>query len=176
MVKVNSCKKIDNRFYQNFCKESLSFIDSFHFSEFCNKKCGGYRVNMMIKNWLQQYFHKFSPNVRSGAKFRHSRSSAVIISQRRRPAPSCPICLNHRLRADGIGSQNWAKHHFGRVPKNQNSENHFFYVGNKGRHPEEMLRFFWILFKWRGGAYLIFVIFFTRAKFLENKIYTEKTR
>ena len=24
------------------------------------------------------------------------------------------------------------------------------------------------------GAYLIFVIFFTRAKFLENKIYTEK--
>ena len=25
-----------------------------------------------------------------------------------------------------------------------------------------------------GGAYLIFVIFFTRAKFLENKIYTEK--
>ena len=25
-------------------------------------------------------------------------------------------------------------------------------------------------------AYLIFVIFFTRAKFLENKIYTEKTR
>ena len=26
------------------------------------------------------------------------------------------------------------------------------------------------------GAYLIFVIFFTRAKFLENKIYTEKTR
>ena len=37
--------------------------------------------------------------MRSGAKFRHSRSSAVIISQRRRPAPSCPICLNHRLRA-----------------------------------------------------------------------------
>ena len=27
-----------------------------------------------------------------------------------------------------------------------------------------------------GGTYLIFVIFFTRAKFLENKIYTEKTR
>ena len=26
------------------------------------------------------------------------------------------------------------------------------------------------------GAYLIFVIFFTQAKFLENKIYTEKTR
>ena len=26
----------------------------------------------------------------------------------------------------------------------------------------------------RGNAYLIFVIFFTRAKFLENKIYTEK--
>ena len=26
------------------------------------------------------------------------------------------------------------------------------------------------------GTYLIFVIFFTRAKFLENKIYTEKTR
>ena len=25
-------------------------------------------------------------------------------------------------------------------------------------------------------AYLIFVIFFTRAKFLENKIYTKKTR
>ena len=25
-------------------------------------------------------------------------------------------------------------------------------------------------------AYLIFVIFFTRAKFFENKIYTEKTR
>ena len=25
-------------------------------------------------------------------------------------------------------------------------------------------------------AYLVFVIFFTRAKFLENKIYTEKTR
>ena len=25
-------------------------------------------------------------------------------------------------------------------------------------------------------TYLIFVIFFTRAKFLENKIYTEKTR
>ena len=25
-------------------------------------------------------------------------------------------------------------------------------------------------------AYLIFVIFFTQAKFLENKIYTEKTR
>ena len=29
----------------------------------------------------------------------------------------------------------------------------------------------------RGGrAYLIFVVFFTRTKFLENKIYTEKTR
>ena len=28
----------------------------------------------------------------------------------------------------------------------------------------------------RGGAYLIFVIFFAQAKFLENKIYTEKTR
>ena len=27
-----------------------------------------------------------------------------------------------------------------------------------------------------GDAYLIFVIFFTRTKFLENKIYTEKTR
>merc|ERR1712173_30968 len=26
-----------------------------------------------------------------------------------------------------------------------------------------------------SGSYLIFVIFFTRAKFLENKIYTEKT-
>ena len=26
----------------------------------------------------------------------------------------------------------------------------------------------------RGGSYLIFVIFFTLAKFLENKIYTEK--
>jgi len=26
------------------------------------------------------------------------------------------------------------------------------------------------------STYLIFVIFFTRAKFLENKIYTEKTR
>ena len=26
------------------------------------------------------------------------------------------------------------------------------------------------------GPYLIFVIFFTQAKFLENKIYTEKTR
>ena len=26
----------------------------------------------------------------------------------------------------------------------------------------------------RAGAYLIFVIFFTQAKFLENKIYTEK--
>ena len=26
----------------------------------------------------------------------------------------------------------------------------------------------------RGGAYLIFVIFFAQAKFLENKIYTEK--
>ena len=26
------------------------------------------------------------------------------------------------------------------------------------------------------NAYLIFVIFFTRAKFLENEIYTEKTR
>ena len=26
------------------------------------------------------------------------------------------------------------------------------------------------------AAYLIFVIFFTQAKFLENKIYTEKTR
>ena len=25
-----------------------------------------------------------------------------------------------------------------------------------------------------GGPYLIFVIFFTRAKFLENKIYTQK--
>ena len=25
-----------------------------------------------------------------------------------------------------------------------------------------------------GDAYMIFVIFFTRAKFLENKIYTEK--
>ena len=69
------------------------------FLNFATKKCGGYRVNKMIKNWLQRYFHKFSPNVRSGAKFRHSRSSAVIISQRRRPAPSCPICLNHRLRA-----------------------------------------------------------------------------
>ena len=28
----------------------------------------------------------------------------------------------------------------------------------------------------KGTAYLIFVIFFTRAKILENKIYTEKTR
>ena len=27
-----------------------------------------------------------------------------------------------------------------------------------------------------SGPYLIFVIFFTQAKFLENKIYTEKTR
>jgi len=27
-----------------------------------------------------------------------------------------------------------------------------------------------------SGAYLIFVFFFTRAKFLEKKIYTEKTR
>ena len=27
-----------------------------------------------------------------------------------------------------------------------------------------------------AGAYLIFVIFFIRAKFLENKIYIEKTR
>ena len=28
----------------------------------------------------------------------------------------------------------------------------------------------------KGQTYLIFVIFFTQAKFLENKIYTEKTR
>ena len=28
----------------------------------------------------------------------------------------------------------------------------------------------------REGTYLIFVIYFTRAKFLENKIYTKKTR
>ena len=27
--------------------------------------------------------------------------------------------------------------------------------------------------QWHSFAYLIFVIFFTRAKFLENKIYTE---
>ena len=32
-----------------------------------------------------------------------------------------------------------------------------------------------IIARWgEGGAYLIFVIFFTQAKFLENKIYTEK--
>ena len=32
------------------------------------------------------------------------------------------------------------------------------------------------LTKDNGQTYLIFVVFFTRTKFLENKIYTEKTR
>ena len=31
-----------------------------------------------------------------------------------------------------------------------------------------------IKYKYFLGAYLIFVIFFARAKFLDNKIYTEK--
>ena len=31
------------------------------------------------------------------------------------------------------------------------------------------------IIRWGIHAYLIFVIFFTRVKFLENKIYTEKT-
>ena len=136
IVEIKLTTNSSKTFVKNLCHLSIPPT----FLNFPTKKCGGYRDNKMIKNWLQQYFHKFSPNVRSGAKFRHSRSSAVIISQRRRPAPSCPICLNHRLRADGIGSQNWAKHHFGRVPKNQNSENHLFYVGNKRE-------FLWILLK-----------------------------
>ena len=43
---------------------------------------------------------------------------------------------------------------------------------------ETAATFLEILFLQRAGgrAYLIFVIFFTRAKFLENKIYTAKTR
>ena len=57
---------------------------------------------------------------------------------------------------------------------------------NKYISIQEML-LSWIMFKyiylWQiqriirdigNSAYLIFVIFFTRAKFLENKIYTEK--
>ena len=47
--------------------------------------------------------------------------------------------------------------------------------------PTECTQSYISILKWKApskhlGAYLIFVIFFTRAKFLEKKIYTEKTR
>ena len=49
------------------------------------------------------------------------------------------------------------------------------HILQRPRHPQTdpITNMFWKLI-WSVQAYLIFVIFFTQAKFLENKIYTEK--